>query len=267
MTTLLYLQEHPSPLSHTSSIVSASLRGEEDSQVMILVVKETPFHPQGGGQETDIGSITINGQTFTVTGVAYNADDRTIVEHICTTKASDDSIPDTATLPGALADLRVDPEHRMLQNRLHTAGHLISVVVRSLDYTTMGADEDYSPGEQIAEVRGFHMARGPYVEYAGLPVGLDRAAFKTAVADGLKVLVDSNVDITVQYLTPEAMQERCAKIHVRVPMSDAVRCVFVAEELGLPCGGTHTSTSGEVGEVVIRKLKKAKKNLRIAYKV
>lgn len=78
-----------------------------------LVCDETIFHPQGGGQPADTG--TING--ITVTGVKKQ---NGVIVHF---------LPEA--VPVGMVQMRVDEQMRYRHSRLHSAGHLIGHVLET----------------------------------------------------------------------------------------------------------------------------------------
>lgn len=82
-----------------------------------LVLSATHFHPQGGGQKSDIGMIAgrqVSGVVKTETGGVLHLIDDT-----------------TGLQAGDRADYQIDAAIRDLHARLHTAGHLIAAVVET----------------------------------------------------------------------------------------------------------------------------------------
>lgn len=103
----------------------------------IVQLDSTIFHPQGGGQPSDIG--TING--IPVVKVS-NSDCQ--IKHIL------EIIPDFKV--GDQVDLHVDELSRRLFSRLHSAGHLIAHVT-----------EKYFP--ELKAVQGHHFPKEAHVEF------------------------------------------------------------------------------------------------------
>lgn len=100
-----------------------------------VILNATPFHPQGGGQPSDTGSIG-ESQVLRVTQE---------FEHIVHYTAH-------PVLPGA-ALARVDPAQRALHARLHSAGHLIGLAGENLGWRPTKAH--HWPGEsRVSFVRG-----------------------------------------------------------------------------------------------------------------
>ncbi|MBP9762706.1 hypothetical protein KBD34_03760 [Patescibacteria group bacterium] len=118
------------------------LRVETSETLTVLTLEDTIFHPQGGGQPTDRGTIKNEHGELTVTQVKRREDGQ--IEHI-------------GTLLGQLSEgqtvqCKIDEPARHLHSRLHSAGHLIDVALEGLGLP-------WEPN------KGYHFPEGPYVEY------------------------------------------------------------------------------------------------------
>jgi Ser-tRNA(Ala) deacylase AlaX len=100
-------------------------------------LSETLFHPQGGGQKADRG--TVGGRT--ITHVAH-ADGGEVNHYLDSTDGL--SVGDSV-------ELAVDVEWRRLNARWHTAGHLIAAVVEELFPNLQGVAGHHWPGEGRVE--------------------------------------------------------------------------------------------------------------------
>lgn len=111
MTKKLYL-EQANLFSH-KSVVTEVIDGEHK----IVRLKETIFHPQGGGQKADRGSVGGN----QVVHVAHNLD---IVDHYVTDLNGLDI--------GSEVVLVVDQDYRKLNSIYHSAAHLLIGIIEEI---------------------------------------------------------------------------------------------------------------------------------------
>eukprot|EP00917_Polyrhabdina_sp_WS-2016_P008775 GHVP01019551.1.p1 GENE.GHVP01019551.1~~GHVP01019551.1.p1 ORF type:complete len:168 (-),score=22.20 GHVP01019551.1:124-627(-) len=110
-----------------------------------LVLDRTVFHPQGGGQPSDVGVIEgSDGQIFLVERVSIDKNSGCVIH----SGKSSESFE-----VGSIVQLKVSAETRSLHTRLHSAGHLLDLAVKRLGY------------KWKAE-KGFHFLEGPYNEYS-----------------------------------------------------------------------------------------------------
>lgn len=110
-------------LETTSEVVSCT---PQEGGGYRVVLSRTLFHPQGGGQPSDVGKI---GDANMLKAVAEEG----IVVHL--TDASVEGV----------VDLSVDADARQANKRYHSAGHLISVAVERLGWRAVKGD--HRPGE------------------------------------------------------------------------------------------------------------------------
>jgi alanyl-tRNA synthetase len=133
-TSRLYLQDS-SLLETTASIREITLVADGYR----ILLDRTIFHPQGGGQKADRGTIA----DAVVTHVAF-ADGE--VEHLVSSIG--------ALSVGQSVQLSVDSAWRELNARSHTAGHLIAAILESRFPTLKAVSGHHWPGEARVEFVG-----------------------------------------------------------------------------------------------------------------
>lgn len=98
-----------------------------DDQRYAIQLKATPFHPQGGGQPSDIGWLND-------VEVIYVASENDRIVHYTTRPVNT-----------GIAFARVDEKRRQLHSQLHSAGHLIGHIAELLGWHPIKAH--HWPGE------------------------------------------------------------------------------------------------------------------------
>ena len=204
-----------------------------------IVLDSTIFYAQGGGQPGDGGElIRADGGVVPVANAVYGPDKATIL-HV--------PAPDAA--PPAVGEeigLRLDWSRRYPRMRIHTALHLLSVV---LPYPVTGG----SIGEGEGRL-DFDIQEG----------GLDKAD----VTERLNALINRDAAVGERWITDaelDAQPELVKTMSVKPPRgSGRVRLVSI-EGIDLqPCGGTHVRRTGEIGRVTVTDIeKKGKQNRRV----
>ncbi len=207
-----------------------------------IVLDGSIFYATSGGQPGDSGALIWDGGQI---GIATAV------------KAEGGAIALLAAEPVAMppvgAPVRqvLDWERRHRHMRVHTALHLLSVVI-PLPVT----------GGQIGADRGrldFDMPEPPQ----------DIAALDEA----LNALIDRDMPVTDDWITDAELLANPALVKtmsVMPPMGQGrVRLVRIGQGAGQvdlqPCGGTHVARTGEIGRVEIGKIeKKGKQNRRVA---
>jgi misacylated tRNA(Ala) deacylase len=206
-----------------------------------IVVDASVFYPAGGGQPGDSGWIDWDGGRTRI-ATAAKGEGGTVV-----------LVPDAGgTLPSVGTQIRqtLDWERRLSHMRVHTALHLLSVVI-PLPVT----------GGSIGEGKGrldFDMPEAPE----------DREALEAA----LNALVARDLPVTEDWITDDELAANPGLVKtmsVKPPVgSGRVRLVRIgagADQVDLqPCGGTHVARTGEIGQLRIGKIeKKGARNRRV----
>ncbi|AZB56056.1 alanyl-tRNA editing protein [Cereibacter sphaeroides] len=206
-----------------------------------ILVDRSIFYATGGGQPGDSGFLDWEGGRIDV-ATAVKADGGRIA-----------LVPaEAGPLPPEGASVRqtLDWERRHRHMRVHTALHLLSVVI-PLPVT----------GGQIGAERGrldFDMPEPP----------ADPAALEAQ----LNALIARDLAVTEDWITDEELLADPSIVKTMSVMPPTgqgrVRLVRIgqgAEQVDLqPCGGTHVARTGEIGRVLLGKIeKKGRQNRRV----
>ncbi|WP_432447787.1 alanyl-tRNA editing protein [Aliiroseovarius marinus] len=207
-----------------------------------VVLDQSLFYPTGGGQPGDKGRLVWSGGSMEVATSVKGPGQEVVL------------VPaEGARLPDVGVELvqHLDWDLRLRHMRMHTALHLLSVVI-PLPVT----------GGQI----GAEKSRLDFAMEAPLED-------KQAVEDALNALIARDLTISEQWITDaelEANPGLVKTMSVQPPKgAGQVRLVRIGtegEQIDLqPCGGTHVARTGEIGRVRIGKVeKKGKMNRRVA---
>ncbi len=208
-----------------------------------VVLDQTIFYPQGGGQPFDHGFITSDSARFHVEAVRFVDG---VVSHF-------GRFEQGSFQAGDPVHCEVDGERRMLHSRIHSAGHVIDMAVHHLGV-------GWIPG------KGYHFPDGPYVEYQGTLDG-DKESMRSRIEEECNALVESDAETRVLLVSSEELEKLCRFVPANIP-SDKPQRVVLYGEFGVPCGGTHVSRLSEVGVVKVRKIKAGSGGtIRVSYAV
>ncbi len=208
-----------------------------------IVLDRTVFYPTGGGQPGDSGELVRADGTRV--RIATTVKDRETGEII--------HVPDEGQElpePGETVTARIDSELRRRRMRVHTAMHLMcSVVPFPVTGGQVGDD-------------------GGRLDFA---IDDPSAVRKEDLAERLNVLIAQNHPVRVTYISEEELDanpDMVRTMSVKPPRgAGTVRVVEIGEDGGIdrqPCGGTHVSSTGEIGRVEVVKIeKKGRLNRRI----
>ena len=197
-----------------------------------LVFDTSTFHPQGGGQPSDVGVIR-NGSNGLEVRVAKAVFDMAtgIVTHRC---AFDDAASAVeAFRAGDRCELLVDAATREKVSACHTAGHAVDSAMARAGYL-------------LPPTKGYHFLDGPYVEYRGdVPAG-DRDSLVAQLQREFAGLVEEDIATTIEEMPKARAEAELNKVQENFDFSvfkdPTVRVVGVAG-FKCPCGGTHVRST------------------------
>ncbi|HEY4135741.1 MAG TPA: alanine--tRNA ligase [Alphaproteobacteria bacterium] len=208
------------------------LKAGQDGSV---IVNQSPFYGESGGQMGDVGVIKSDAADFTVTDTHKKLGDL-LVHHGKLAKG--------ALKVGDVVELRVDGRRRSSLRAHHSATHLLHAALRR--------------------------RLGPHVTQKGSMVAPDRLRFdfshsKPIPTEELRVierdvnrLVRRNAEVATRLMTPEAAVAEGAMALFGEKYGDEVRVVSMGIDDEIPtndakpystelCGGTHVSRTGDIG--------------------
>lgn len=236
-TQLLYLEN----MHRTHCNATVSQIYEENGKT-VVILDQTIFYPQGGGQPSDQGIIQNKQARFIVKEVRYSEG---IVKHI--------GFFETGTFkPGDSVGCTIDNERRALLSKIHSAGHIIDVAVTDLGY-------NWIPG------KGFHFPEGPYVEYTSTSFdGTDKEKLKTDIEAAIKKVIEQKLTTRIEFVDKNQLSKRCTHVPENLPTDKPIRVVIFGNYV-CPCGGTHVENLADIGNVTVRKIKIDGNTIRISY--
>ncbi len=206
-----------------------------------VVLDRTIFYPTGGGQPGDSGRLVWPGGSLDIATTI-----RTHAGAIALVPAEPAPLPP----PGAAVMQHLDWDRRHRHMRVHTALHLLSVVV-PLPVTggAIGADKgrlDFDMPEAPQDVQ--------------------------AIAEAVNALIARDLAVREEWISEaelDANPTLVKTLSVQPPRgAGQIRLVRIADGDGTvdlqPCGGTHVARTGEIGPVTIGRIeKKGKINRRV----
>ena len=205
-----------------------------------LIFDKTVFYPEGGGQPSDIGTITINNEEYQVT---YASKINNIVLHQI--QVPEDEIKETENKLqkqiGQEITEEIDWDRRITLARHHSATHLVVAAARKI--------------------------LGNHIWQAGAQKGLTRSRidlshYKRISQEELNQIeklanqyVMDNVEINIEWLTRNEAEKRYGFTLYQggVVPGDSIRVVKIPEIDVQACAGTHVPQTGKIGPIKINK--------------
>lgn len=238
-TKLVYLEDFTS--LESSAVVAEVLRENERD---VLMLDQTIFYPQGGGQPFDTGVIVSPAGEFEVQEVRFVDGD---VRHI-------GRITRGTINAGETVECRVDKERRLLNARIHSAGHLVDKAVAELELP-------WRPG------KGYHFPNGPYDEYEGSLAGFDKEKLKADIEKFCNECIQKGGKTEIIFMTREEMQKTCRYTPDFPEEKESRARIVIHDGFYIPCGGTPVADLSEIGMITIRKIKQEGEKIRVGYEI
>jgi alanyl-tRNA synthetase len=216
----------------------ASIDSAAAGDTVALVVNQTPFYGESGGQMGDTGTISGEGFAFEVTDTQKKANG--VFVHV-------GKVTSGSLATGATVELKVDHARRLRLRSNHSATHLIH--------------------EALREVLGTHVAqKGSLVAPERLrfdishPKPISADELETAEAMSNEIVVQNSPVVTRLMAVDDAIAEGAMALFGE-KYGDEVRVVSMGTGLhgakaNRPysvelCGGTHVSATGDIGLIRI----------------
>lgn len=206
-----------------------------------IVLDSSIFYPTGGGQPGDSGVIAWAGGEMTIATTLKGEGDQIVL-----VPAEPSNLPPV----GTTVDTSLDWDRRFGHMRMHSALHLLSVV---MPYGVTGGSVGAGRGRLDFDME-------------------DAPTERDMIEEALNALVSADMRISESWITDAelaATPSLVKTLSVQPPRGqDRIRLVRIGEgdaTIDLqPCGGTHVARTGEIGALKLGKIeKKGRKNRRV----
>lgn len=216
---------------YKSTVTKVGMSEVNKKKYQWIQLNETIFHPKGGGQPSDEG--TING--INVIYVHKEIFDKSRLDQFEILHCFDEDQP-LNFKEGDEVELKVDPSKRKLHSRLHTAGHIVAEAVR----------------KNFPELEGYqgnHYPKDSYVKFRMLePTKIyEKEEIKNKTLFEIQSWVEKDLPISDRVL------------------ETGIRSIKITQDWAA-CGGTHLTSLGDVGSVEISDVSINKKDGTVTVK-
>jgi len=241
MTDLFYLVDFDVEECDTTIVSIEHL----DGGLSDVVLEKTCFYPRGGGQDWDEGTISTAGSSINVSEVRLDLDGN--IHHLGMIMGGVFSAGDTVSC-------KVDHERRLINTRLHSAGHVIDMAIDSL-------------GLDWVATKGQHYPDLSAVEYSGTWEPEKSEELKLSIQNEANKFIARGTQNSLRFMPVDEMQSVCRHVPENIPKNKPARVVIYGDDFGIPCGGTHVRNLEQIGSVAVPKLKAKKGVIRVNYTV
>ena len=232
MTQRLFLDD-PTLASTTATVIASGPEG--------IVLDRTVFYARGGGQPGDIGTLRWDGGETPITEAVKGEGEA--IRHL---PAPDAALPAV----GSSVTAEIDWQRRHAHMRMHTAMHLLCSLIKGAAVTggAVGADK------------------------SRLDFDLPNPPPKEEIEAGLNALIAADHPVQIEWVDESVLDTDPGLVRtmsVQPPRGTGrLRLMRIGEgetQVDLqPCGGTHVSSTGEIGPIRVLKIEnKGKQNRRI----
>ncbi|MCP4488922.1 MAG: alanyl-tRNA editing protein [Gammaproteobacteria bacterium] len=217
--------------THTTRIIAIDELG--------VTLESTIFYPMGGGQPGDTGVLIVDGQEYRIVDTRYAPDRINIIHYLGAEAAS--------LNPGDEVEQVLDWQRRHRLMRMHTSMHLMCHLI---------------PAQATGGAVGETESRIDF-DLQGLEVNKEDLTVR------INGLIQQDIPVTVASITEAELDANPGLVRtmsVQPPRGQgSVRTINIEGTDYQPCGGTHVKSTGEIGEIVVAKIKnKGRQNKRIS---
>ncbi len=199
-----------------------------------IVLDQTAFYPEGGGQPCDLGEFARDSDDGNERVAVLDVQEKEgKIWHFCESRIEE----------GARVHGRIDWERRLTHMREHSGEHIISgIICRTYGYSNIG----------------FHMGKDFItIDFSGL-LTEEEIAFAQQEANA-KVM--ENVEIVSEYPDAEALKK--LDYRSKKELAGEVRIVTVPGADCCACCGTHVKRTGEIGPIWVIDSEHYKSGIRL----
>ena len=200
-----------------------SLSGEGD-----VIVKETPFYAESGGQVADQGTISNVNMEAKVEGV-IKAPNKQHLHHV--------SVLFGEIKVGDKVTLKIDEYNRELIRRNHSSVHLLQAVLTQV------------LGDHVAQKGSYVCANYIHFDFSHFEKMKEEEIVETERR--VNYLIAKGIEEETKILPIEEAKKIGAKALFDDKYGDVVRVVCFGEESREFCGGTHVKNTRDIGVFVI----------------
>lgn len=240
------------PISNLSEVDRALFKQAEDEDHVISTT-ETIFYPQGGGQPSDSGTMTSamsdNAASFGVSSVRTGSLGRIL--HLGRFSPSDALV----FRAGDTVLQAIDIEKHDLHCRLHTAGHIVGLVVRHLAHSI----------PDVIELKAQHYPDAAFVEFRGFIDCKHKAAIQAKSGE----LVQEGLPVKIEKWDEKKLRKNGGVMpeNLTIPEGEGLRVVNIDGAGAYPCGGTHVCDTSQIGKIEIRRISRRKGISKVSYSI
>jgi len=192
-----------------------------------IVLKDTPFYAEAGGQVGDTGKIVLEGFDLAVLDTQKEGDD---IIHLC-------RLPENFELKSdrVLAEIKTD--NRRYTEKNHTATHLLHAALRKV------------LGDHVQQAGSLVEPERMRFDFTHFKKVSDKELNKIEIIVNEKIQQD--LELEIEQDSFDNAKKRGAMALFGEKYGDVVRTIQISDYSLELCGGTHVRHTGEIGPFII----------------
>lgn len=220
----------------------------------VVVTDSTVFHPQGGGQPSDVGIMeSETGARFEVQMVRMSVAKQGEAYHF-------GRFANLSSLfqSGQSVTQTIDTDKRLLYSRYHTAGHVLGAAVKhSVEKEVPNFDE----------TKASHFPDSAACEFQGSIDG----KWKDSIQKKVDEYIDKDMPVEIDWWDEDDFKinglDRLIPDREAMGMTsdEKFRVVKIIGAEAYPCGGTHVDSTHLCGKTTVKKISRSKGTSRVGY--
>ncbi|KKS40345.1 MAG: Phenylalanine-tRNA ligase alpha subunit [Candidatus Gottesmanbacteria bacterium GW2011_GWA2_42_16] len=233
MTKLVYLTD-----SYKKTLVSKISTITKQGNQWEVILPETIFYPQGGGQPSDRGEIV-------------GKHGKLIVTHV---RMRDQDVVHEGKLNGHLktgetVTAHIDWTSRFDHMRWHSAGHVLHEII-------------------IQTVPGLTPAKGEHGKHAFIEYRGDiNPRLKETLEKQTNMLIAEGRPIHTEMVSLEDLKKRVSWVPEHLPKNKPLRILQISGFAPTPDGGTQVKNTSEIGQIFVSEIEQLGETVRVHYHV
>lgn len=235
MTKQIYYQE---PYKQTAQAVVTDIREKIGSALKDIILDQTIFYPEGGGQPGDKGEI-----------IGKNGTAKIEYTRMMGGEVVHQGKVNGTLEKGETVEIKIDWNWRYKYMRIHSAGHLIHDVLMVLV-------------SGLKPLKGSHGSKAN-LEYEGT---LD-PTIKEKLIGSVKEAIEKDLPIITREATYEELVKECQFVPPNLSKDKPLRMLKIGDYKAMPDGGVQVKSTKEIGIVLITDITSSEGKVVIKYRV
>lgn len=205
---------------------------EPKGNLLNVILDQTIFYPEGGGQPSDRGFLNEEKVRY------VRISDGEIIHQV-----------DGELKVGQIVQAKLDWNWRHKYMRIHTAGHLFHDVLMTMV-------------KELVPRRGSH-GKKAFLEYQG-KIDVSK---KEEVEQKVNEVLQQDLPVVTKESTYAELEKECKFLPPNLPRDKPLRMIKIGDYPAMPDGGVHVKSTREIGKIWIANITSQEDKVNIRYGV